>query len=479
MNKEQNSHKQIIKTTGIYGISQVVNIILGILRSKLTAIFLGTTGVGIIGLFQSIIDLNRSVTGLGLDVGATKNIATSEEKDLPKNLYTINAWYLLTGMVGALFCILFAKPLSIWTFETADYTYHILFLGIAVLFVTLSAGLISSLQGLRKISLMAFSSSISSIVSLIVMIPIYYYYGIDGIVPMLILAGLITFLSALFFYRKIAITPIKIPLIEAMERGTPMLKLGLFIVAAGIVSTVSLFLIRTYINRTEGIDEVGLFQASWLITSLMWGIILRSTNSDFFPKLCSLVENKIESNKLVNDQTYVILLIISPVLVFLITFSEEMLKLLYTSEFIPATNTLRWYLVGSFIKMISTPVATILIARNKGGLHLLVESVFWVSYLVVSYFLLSPKGIEGTGIAYVIAYVIYLPAVCIASNRISDIQFSPVIYLLFVINIIFLALFCFIFITDATYVHYVGVGCFVLALGYSVYGFGKIIRTKG
>lgn len=433
MINEENSYKQIVKTTGIYGTSQLVNIFLGIIRSKLTALLIGTGGIGTIGLFQSVIDLIRSASGLGLDTGATKKIAVADS-NLPKTLFTVNIWYIFTAIVGALLCILLAEPLSMWIFDSTKYERSISALSIAVLFVSSTGGIISSLQGLRKITYMALISSIASLLSLLVAIPIYYYWRLNGIIFVFIITNLITFLVALFFYGKVKIKFEPIPIKQIWYDGQGMIRLGIYIVFAGVLSAGSLFFIRSCISRIDGIDAVGLFQAAWGTTFLISGIILRSANSDFFPKLCSLVEYKQNVRKFVNEQTHILLLVISPLIIGLFTFADSVIYLLYTSDFVISAQTFRWHLIAIFFKIVATPVATVMLAGNKGRLHLFCESLFWGVYLIAAYSLYRTFGLVGTGVAYLVAYLVYTPVVLFVSGRITNTMWNLSVWMMLIVN---------------------------------------------
>lgn len=461
------SYKQIVKSTGIYGTSQLVNIALGIIRSKITALLIGTAGVGLIGLYQSVIDLSRSATGLGLDTGATKQIATANE-DVTETIYTVNAWYLLTAALGALLCVILSSQLSIWTFGTADYSLRISILAIAVLFITLTAGIISCFQGLRKISYMAWTASLGSFLSLVVAIPFYYFFRLDGIIWAFIGASLSTFLVSLFFYRKLKIKFQLIPLSKLWQNGQEMIRLGVYIVIAGVISTGSLYIVRSYISRVDGVDHVGLFQAAWLTTFLISGIILRSTNSDFFPKLCSLIDQKLQVRRFVNQQTHILLLIISPLTIGIFTFGEYVIYILYSSDFMVATPTFRWHIIGIFLKMLSTPIATVLLAKNKGRLHLLCETLFWTVYLAACLLLYSSLGLQATGVAYVVAYITYLPTVLLVSNRISGTKWDTPIVLVLFIDLILLCLLLVVSIFYGQYTLLVGFIAFAATLFYSL-----------
>ena len=75
METEKNSYQKIFKSTSIVGGSQVFVIILGIVRTKFVAILLGPTGVGILGIMQTIIDMVRNATGFGINFSSVKYIA--------------------------------------------------------------------------------------------------------------------------------------------------------------------------------------------------------------------------------------------------------------------------------------------------------------------------------------------------------------------------------------------------------------------
>lgn len=63
-----------------------------------------------------------------------------------------------------------------------------------IYFTTLSNGELAILQGVRMLKQLAYSSIIGSLLGLMVGVPLYYYYGYDGIVPAMIVLSLMTYL---------------------------------------------------------------------------------------------------------------------------------------------------------------------------------------------------------------------------------------------------------------------------------------------
>ena len=60
------NYRRIVKATGLFGGVQVINILCSLVKTKLIAVWLGAEGVGLIGLYNTTVDMMTSLTGLGL-----------------------------------------------------------------------------------------------------------------------------------------------------------------------------------------------------------------------------------------------------------------------------------------------------------------------------------------------------------------------------------------------------------------------------
>ena len=74
------SYLQIFKATSLLGGIQVFNIFTSIIRSKIIAMLLGPTGIGISELFTSTTSLVGSLTNFGLGTSAVRNISEARGK---------------------------------------------------------------------------------------------------------------------------------------------------------------------------------------------------------------------------------------------------------------------------------------------------------------------------------------------------------------------------------------------------------------
>ena len=93
---EANSKTQILKSTAVFGSAQIIIVLVGIFRTKILAILLGPIGVGISGLYQSVLDLFKTASGLGLGYSGVRDIAeasaTKNNNRISVVILTLRRW---------------------------------------------------------------------------------------------------------------------------------------------------------------------------------------------------------------------------------------------------------------------------------------------------------------------------------------------------------------------------------------------------
>ena len=143
LSKDNSTYKEIAKSTWIFGSSQVVVLLVNVLKTKFIAIFLGTQGYGLISLFNSTINLIGSLTGFGLGTSAIKDIAEFKETNYHKSLETVSlvrklVWY--TGILGMFLFMVLSPFLSNFIFGNKHYTWAFVILSFSILINQLTIG---------------------------------------------------------------------------------------------------------------------------------------------------------------------------------------------------------------------------------------------------------------------------------------------------------------------------------------------------
>ena len=119
-------YRQIIKYTGLFGGIQTMNILVGLVRNKLTALLLGPLGMGLVALYQSSVKLVSDSTGLGLGMSGVREISDAYsagddgEVELSRS-YVLGA---LSPPLSAPCCVLFCvRSLTAWLTRGAATPY--------------------------------------------------------------------------------------------------------------------------------------------------------------------------------------------------------------------------------------------------------------------------------------------------------------------------------------------------------------------
>ena len=416
MSEQQTSYRQIFKATSLFGGVQVFNILISIIKSKFIAVFLGTTGVGVMSLFQSAIDTISYLTNLGLSSSAVRNISeandTGDNARIRRVVTVFRRWLWFTGSLGAIVTLVLSPWLSQWSFGNKDYTLSFALLSVTLLMGALSGGQSTLLQGMRRITYMAQSSIIGASLGLFISLPIYYFFGIKGIVPTFILSSILALILTYYFSRKLKIKSVEMPIQQSFHEGLNMVKLGVLITTSSFLSMLSSYVINIFITHhggKTGLSDVGLYQGGWNITNKYVGLVFTAMVTDYYPRLSGVNQNNEKVKEVVNQQTELTLLILAPILILLLSTTPLVIKLFYTSQFLPIVVFVQWVVLGMMFKAVSWSLGFIVLAKGDSKLYFykeIVSIIILLSCNIAGYYL---WGLEGLGISFLIGFIfVYL-----------------------------------------------------------------------
>lgn len=407
----EKSHKHILKTTGIIGGSQVITIAVGILRTKFVAILLGPAGFGLVGLFQSIIELIRSITSFGIDFSAVRDIAESTaEEDRKKITRTYAVVYrltLITGLLGAFVAIVFAPVFSHFTFGDTSYSFMVGLLSVSLVADAIVGGKSALIQGMMQISKIAKVKILLSVLSLVVAVPLYYFFRLDAVVPVIILNSLMSLLLFSLYAEKIDFRAVRISLKEVFREGFGMIRLGFYTEFVTFLSMLTMYIVKVFLTGKGGVEYVGYFQAAWSFSMTYLGAVLTAMSTDFFPRLSSVNKDSEKVRGMVNDQTEMVLFLAGPIIIGMLTFMPLVIRIFYSGEFTQTVNILQWQMMGDFLKVLSWPIGMILLAKNISRTFILVEVTWLLLFLCGIYAGWDLFGLDVTGISFFVSHLIY------------------------------------------------------------------------
>lgn len=447
MTNTQSAYREIVKSTSIIGGVQVFNILITVIKSKFVAVLLGPTGMGIMGLLTSTIGIISGLTNFGLGVSAVKNVAaangTGDHEKVSTIVTILRKWVWVTGLLGMIITVFTAPILSQLTFGNRDYTYQFIWLSISLLFKQLSSGQMVVLQGLRKLQYLAKANLIGSIFGLFISIALFWGFGIRAITLVIILSALTTLVCSWYFSRSIYIQNVQVSRRETFIEGKDMLRMGFLISLTGLLTSLTNYLIRIYINDTGGVSDVGLYAAGDAIMSSYLSLVFMAMGTDYYPRLAAVAKENKASSLVINQQAEVTILILAPLLAIFLIFVQWIILVLYSSEFTKINGMIQWMALGLFFKASSWSIAFVFLAKGESKLFFLNESFFSIFSLGISVMGYKYFGITGLGFSYFLSCGIYLIQVFLVTKIKYQFNFTNKFYRIFITQLV-IGLFCFL-----------------------------------
>lgn len=394
------TYKEIFKVTTLFGTVQGLNLVLNIIRTKIVAILIGPAGVGLNGIYNETRELLHSTTNLGLDISGVRGISLAYEKiqnkgkdtdstsyntlysELDNQVQLLRSWVLLLALFGAMLCMVCASPLSYFTFGDYEHTWGYVILSPAVAFSTITCGELAVLKGLRQLKSLAIVSVINVLLGLLVSVPIYFIWGISGVLPALvILFGAVMLCTMFFSYR--AHKPSFVFTKNTLRGGRSMLSIGTVFVISGMLGHLVELFIQSYLNKEVSTDMVGLYNAGCTLTASCIGLVFAAMDQDYFPRLTGVITDKFERANTVRSQQEVTMMIATPLLVTFTVVIPFIVPLLLSAEFTPIIPMAQAASIGLLFRTIYLSHAYLSLAAGDKWTYFIINCIGAVDLLVV------------------------------------------------------------------------------------------------
>ncbi len=430
MEEDKSNYKSMAKSSGIIAFVQLFQMIFSLLRNKLVAVFIGANGFGIWSLLHTLLELATSFSTFGLDQGGVREIAKNSysREATEKCIFTFRMAILIMSMIFCLLLFIFANEISIYIFNSQEFSKYIRIISITVVLYGISKGGYAILNGLRALKYLAISQIISSVIGSIGAIVIIYFFREKGIPYALSIVFLIAAIITSLYVYKLKIQ-FRIPTTTEFKlQLKKLLYLGLGFTIAGLVSTVMTMMSRSFLNSYYDLNAVGIYQASWTISNLYIGIILTAMGIDFMPRLSKVASDNNQMNLMINQQIQFGMVLASAGITLILLLSPLLLRILYSAEFVSGVSIIRWQILGVALRIIAFPFGYSIMAKNKPIQYAVIQTIFWiVDYLFLILFS-EIGGFNALGVNYFCAYVLYLFMTYLACKYNHKFSFSKEVF---------------------------------------------------
>lgn len=425
---EKTSYGTIFKTTFLFGFVQVYKAVITVIKNKIAALLIGPEGMGIVGIYQTVVSLIQTGAGLGVNQSAVRDVSEArgqgDTNGVSRIISIVNKVILYTGLLGCVTTLCLSYWLSEWTFGDHAHIVAYCFIALVVALNIVDETKQAILKGMRQLRSLAKAGIIGSTAGLLITAPLYYYFGKEGIIPSLLIASIVAVLVSNHFVEKIEYDKITVSFKNTVQQATPMIKMGVALMMITFLQLIVSLILNAFIRLKGGLGDVGLYSAGFTIINGYFGVIITALLTDYYPRIAAVNNDNEAIQEELNRQSLVTLVLSCPMFVLFMIFLPFFIRLLYTNEFMPTIEFIKYGIFFTLISMISNQVDMILVAKFQSRIMLVFCIIFRVIHVVLGISLYSLWGLKGLGITYLILGIIHISAMSFIVNNLYKIRFS-------------------------------------------------------
>lgn len=411
---------QLFKITSLNALSIVLKIAIGLVTSKVIAVFVGPLGMGLVGNLRNFLSAAESWGTLGFQNGIVKYVAENkEDKNKVFAVFSTAFWTIaLVVFVTCLFLFVFAQPVNTLLFGEFDYVHIIRILAVALPGYVFSLVFIAVLNGLGEYQQVVKINMIGNVIGLVFSVYLITQYQTIGALTALIITPALLFVVSIYYLRKqmVITTCLSIQFFDVgILKSLSVYSLMYFISA--VIGPFVYLEIRNEMIASLGHDSAGYWEAVNRIS--MYYLLFVSTLAGvyFFPRL-SLTKSIKETQNIFWSYYRWIWSLFTLGLFVIYFFREWIVSLLFTPAFESVNDLFFWQLFGDAFKAASLILGYQFLAKKMTMHFLITETIsLLVMYFSSSYFMKEFQT-EGVVMAYALTYVIYFTILVVVFRKV-------------------------------------------------------------
>ena len=397
--------KILAKNTLMLATPKVFSFLIGIIRTKLIALFLGVTGTGIVNQLQMTINEISAFTLTSLPEGMVKLIAqqNSIKIDIEKTMSIIKTYLLMLLPITILVTVLgyvFASEMTLYIFGDIQYKLYFQIGFIALPVSILSTTSYAMLNAHKEIKSLALAEIAIIFLNLILFIPLIYFFRITGGVVYVTLSFIVTFSCYTYFLRKNVFKKLRFTFLAFKNAifSKEYFKVLIGFVSFGLIGgTYYIFTeitMRAIVVSELGIDKLGIYAPITAWAGLFVGFIFPALRTYLFPRLSEAKSNT-EINALLNDVFRLMTFVTLPFVIIGISARNYIIPLFYSQEFMEASIYLPFHFAAILLTVWINPFEQVFAPTGRLRIYLLFGIIGESISLGLVYFLVPRFGLYG------------------------------------------------------------------------------------
>ncbi|MFT5759448.1 MAG: PST family polysaccharide transporter [Alteromonadaceae bacterium] len=402
----------LLKTSILSAVATLVRIVNGFVITKVISVYVGPSGLAVIGQLQNFVNLIMLGAGNFLKTAVTKYTA-EYQSDSQKTYELWSSSIKISLFLNLIVCsglFLGSEYISQLLFRSAEYSYVLKVLSISLPFFVFNTILLSILNGLEKIRKYIFLNIMLSVISFIIVVVLSIGYQLKGALIAYAINQSIVCIFTFMYLRKepwLKIDNFLLPLTRVNCKS--LFGFGLITFTSIVVSNISLMYLRGYLTDASSSIEAGYWQGIWTLSQVSLSLIVTSLTTYFLPTL-SKIDTKCRMTLELKKGIKLIIPVAASIALALFLLRDYVILILYTDEFYPMRELFLWQMVGNVIKACAWLFGYVLVAKAMVKHAVVIEVLHAIAWVGISVCLIDEFGIVGITYSYAIASALHLIA---------------------------------------------------------------------
>ncbi len=397
------------KTSLYSGVYSIINLITGLVITKITAHYLGPSGTAYIGKFANITGMILVIATASISVGLIKYI--SEFKDQPTQLQKlINTAFgmILLGTVAGSILVFISYPyLTHWIFNDINFSAVFILFGSLLILISGQVLVTGLLNGLGEIKKLAFVNSMAAILNMVFTSYFVYRFELSGALFSNSMYGILVTVSGFIVLKKSSYLrrdwfQFRIDKNLSMK----LIRFGLFAALTSLSWMTTMMLIREQVEAKLDTQSAGLWQAMFSLSERYLTVISNIMMVYFIPKLSATKE----SADLIHEmrKAFTRIGIAMMVICLGIWFFRHLIIMIFLADsFKPMEQLFGYQMIGDFFKTCAGLLSLLIASKAMFRTGLKADLSFHCILLVCSTYGIHRFGLEGANAAYALACLLY------------------------------------------------------------------------
>ena len=399
----------LIKTSVLTGISTVIKLVSAFVINKVIAIYIGPSGLAIVGQLQSFTSIITTFSNGAISSGIVKYTAEYQDIEEKKKIFSSSIVIsLICSLIISIFLFTFSGYLSELILKDIQYSSVFIIFGATIFLFALNMVLISILNGQKEIKKYVLVNIAGSIFSLVFTSILIMQLNLMGALYAMVLNQSVMFFVTLAFVIKSSWFKL-----EYFKQGldkeslSKLSKYSLMAIVSALTVPVSHLIIREYIGENLGWDSAGYWQGIWYISTMYLMLVTTTLGVYYLPRLSEIQDNKELRKEIFSGYKIIMpIVILASLIIFLL--KEYVILIAFSKDFMPMMELFAWQLMGDVIKIASWLLAYLMLAKAMTKVFIYTEVLFSALFVGLSLLFVDKFGLVGITYAYALNYLLYL-----------------------------------------------------------------------